>query len=319
MAHPRTDLVDDVLTHILPRYREPAFELPTDYDQDVRRIVKAYHAASTERRKELVALLSMAKWAAIKYPRSNRTILMMPWGHYVPNKKLQQLLDGLIAFIDPCRSVLCSAKAREVLEACGAPSRLARDLGATLSDDELSGIRCEVGWKTGEGEIVDDYSIWVLDQILRSIAEGVPRWRDRSWALWDCLHDALRHRGEDFFWGRYEAWDVRSKRKMRAARFPARFVRQLQQAAWLPGGKNKPQRPCELSLAELPAKFRRGASPLLVHVLGFKTDAAGQADDNHIIALEILEVGKARPTAKSVKAAEQKKTSARTRKKRARR
>jgi len=316
----KPDLVDDVVDHVLPRYREATFELPPSYDEDVRKIVLAFHAAMPDRRKELVNRLSVTPWAARKFPRSDRTVLQLPWGHYFPSEKLQKLFDGLsgIVFIDPGRRSLRGAKARAVLEACGAPSRLACEWGAQLSGDELGEIRQQTGWRSTEGELVNDYSMPDLKKVLESISKREAGWQDRSFALWDCLHDLLQHSGEDCFWGKYEAWDVKRKRMLRAARFPASFVRKLQRAPWLPGGEDQPQHPRELSLADLPAKFRRGASKLLVHLLGFKTGTAQPSDANCVIALEILEGSETPPTSKLAKRKKRKKTANGTRKKRAR-
>jgi hypothetical protein len=315
----KPDPVDEVVEHVLPRYREATFELPPSYDEDVRRIVRAFHAAVPDRRKELLDRLSVTRWAARKFHRSDRTLLQSPWGNYLPNKKLQKLFDGLrgIVFIDPRRRSLRGAKARAVLEACGAASRLACEWGAQLSGDELSEIRQQTGWRSTEGELVDDYSMHDLEQVLGSISKREAGWQDRSFALWDCLHDLLRHSGEDCFWGKYEAWDVKRKRMICAARFPAFFVRKLQRAAWLPGGEDQLKRPCELSLAELPAKFRRGASKLLVRLLGFKTGTAQPSDTNRFVALEIFEGSDLLPTSKSAKPEKQKQTASSARKKRA--
>lgn len=310
--------IDEVIEHVLPRYREATFELPPSYDEDVRKIVLAFHAAMPDRRKELVDRLRVTPWAARRFHRSDRTLLQSPWELYLPSKKLQKLFDGLsgIVFTDPRRSSLRGAKARAVLEACGATSRLACEWGAQLSGDELSDIRQQTGWRSTEGELVDDYSMRDLERVLESISKREAGWQDRSFALWDCLHDLLRHSGEDCFWGKYEARDVKRKRMLLAARFPASFVRQLQRAAWLPGGEDRPQHPCELSLADLPAKFRRGASKLLVRILGFETGAQ-QSDANHFVALEILEGSRNPPANKPAKPGKQKKTARGTPKKRA--
>jgi hypothetical protein len=317
----KPNLVDEVIDHVLPRYREPASELPPSYDEDVRRIVQAFHSAVPDRRVELKDRLSLTRWAATRFTCSSETFLQLPWSHYQPTEKLRKLFDGLsgIVFIDSRQHSLRGAKARAVLEACGAPSQLACELGAYLSDVELSEVREQTGWKNEEAEIVDDYSIRDLEIVLKSISKRTSGWEDRSFALWDCLHDLLRHSGEKVFWGKYEAWHIKSKTMLRAARFPAYFVRQLQRTAWLAGGAEQPQHPYELSLAELPAKFRRGASKLLVHLLGFRTGTGQLPDANHFVALEILEGGKTPPTNKPAKPGKQKKTASGARKKRARR
>src|SRR5205823_691510 len=53
------DFVDDVVVHVLPKYKDPKElqEVPMEYEHDLRRIISAYGTDSIKRQTELVAQL----------------------------------------------------------------------------------------------------------------------------------------------------------------------------------------------------------------------------------------------------------------------
>jgi hypothetical protein len=277
---------------------------PKGYDDACRRIIKSFHSAPPARRKKIAEALGIVSWIPCFNFRIPLYFMGTSLNPYFPTKKLQSLFDGVISvwFVDRSHSCLRGKKSQEVLEASGVFDVLHRlpALGG-LSLEGRSKIRTLSGSEKFDDDWLNDYDIPALEKVLKLISDRRGDWKRRSFLLWDCLHDALHRHGVRFFYGDY-AWY--RGRKWRAARFPAQFVRMLKESAWLPGKDGRPKSPREVSVAELPASFRRKADPFIVKILEFESERKPKEVNRSKVdrGAEIVELGPRLPSIEEVSA-----------------
>ena len=284
------DPVDDVIHNILPRYSEQAAEYPAEYDGDVNRIVEAFQTDSTRRRAELLNHLQEASWIPCRNAATDEVILATTEHNtYLPTQKLLELFSGNseIWFVDRTRTCLQGKKCQAVLEACGAAEQLLRTkVPCDLSAEELSEIRRLAGLQRSTTQASSDYGIDGLEATLSYIENKTDGWEDKSFLLWDCLHDAIRHYREGFLYGEYR-WSY--SHESRIERFAAKFVRTLSQACWLTGQDGVPKRPTHIAFTDLPVEFQSDANSTLVSLLRFKPDEIRQLAEKTGIDAAILD------------------------------
>jgi hypothetical protein len=268
------DPVDDVIHNILPRYNETSELFPSEFDDDVGRIVEAYQTDSNRRKQELVSHLKRANWIPCRNAESNKTYLTVSDSNtYLPTERLVELFaeNRHIWFVDRSRHCMQGKKCQAVLEACGIGEYLIRKpVECDLSLEELASLREEHGLRRASVQTTSDHQIEGIEQTLRQISRKDTNWEHRSLALWLAIHDAIRHYREgSFLYGEYQ-WKY--SREQRTAKIPAKFVRMLRDAVWLPGPNDHPLQPSQICFVDLPKTFRDSANSTLVELVKFKPD-----------------------------------------------
>ena len=118
------DLVDDVVQHVLPRYREDDVNVSdADYKADIERILGAFANDSTAQRDKLISELRQTAFLMVVESGSGRKCYAKPNPNNVylatgPLKDSFSEVDG-IYFVDNTYECLCSEKVRELLEELG--------------------------------------------------------------------------------------------------------------------------------------------------------------------------------------------------------
>ena len=118
------DLVDDVVQHVLPRYREDDVNVSdTDYEADIERIVGAFANDSTAQRDKLISELRQTAFLMVVESGNSRKCYAKPNPNNVylatgPLKDSFSEVEG-IYFVDNTYECLCSEKVRGLLEALG--------------------------------------------------------------------------------------------------------------------------------------------------------------------------------------------------------
>ena len=118
------DPVDDVIQHVLPKYREGDTSISdADYEADIERIVGAFATDSTEQKTKLAGELRQTAFLMVVESGSSRKCNAKPNPDNVylatgPLKDSFSEVEG-IYFVDNTYECLCSEKVRELLEALG--------------------------------------------------------------------------------------------------------------------------------------------------------------------------------------------------------
>ncbi len=237
------DLVDDIESDVLPRYRETDFVIAEDeYVADLQRFLSVYAADSGERQRRLVAALSDTPFVLAADAATCEQSFVRPGGAYLATDRFRALFDGVpgVLLVDDS---LDWKEVTELLRACGAGRTLAPvDVSHRFTHDQ----RREVRRRASERRITHHYGETVMDwefRGLRGLLEHFPELspedaKDRARILWDALREADR----DSFRGRY-SWFYRTRR---LGVFDSASVRLLNEAAWVPDGSGGLRPPADV-------------------------------------------------------------------------
>jgi hypothetical protein len=262
------DPVDDVVWNVLPRYRKYKVDVTDDeYVGDIRRILDAFRTDSKAQREKLLHALRDTAFVMTVAAQDGKEYMSQPDAVYLATARLKELFAGAkdVLVVDDGYDCLRGEEVRELLEACGA----ARVLLPVVVDAELSwqqkhDLRVEGGCEsTSGGESISDYGIRGLNEVLELMPSLKPSDRIKRAALiWDALVELEDRRGTSWFTAKYE-WTYYLRR---SATFPAKFVRQLNETAWVPSSDGTLHRPAEVVFKVLGWK----ADPFLESAIRFK-------------------------------------------------
>lgn len=232
------DPVDDVVRNILPKYREPEVSIDDDaYAADIERILSAFDTDSKSQREKLLSALREATFVMVTNPSDGKGYIAKPDGIYLATDRLKQLFAGVpnTFIVDDRYACLRGEHVRELLEACGVvryprPDEAPR----ALSREERASLRRQTGHEETSG-INDKVVDWILHGFSDLIALlpklGPEQRADRARLIWESLGDLEERRGRGIFEGSY-SWSHYGDRK--TPPFPAAFLRQLNNASWVP-------------------------------------------------------------------------------------
>lgn len=239
------DPVDDVRKNLLPKYAESPVALPeSDYEADIRRIVAAYSTDSDAQRSKLVADLRETKFVAAVDAGTGISRLVTPREAYIPTERLRNLFEGVngVLLVDNSRGYLRGEETRSLLRAVGTPEYLVPIwIEPSLTAEDKRELRRRFGDESiSQEKSVEDYTLMGLGPLIETLS-GLPS--DLAYAraslLWEALCDVQTNRRNYAFYGRYH-W---LRYSARAMQFPARFVKTLNEAAWIPDKDGKLQPP----------------------------------------------------------------------------
>jgi hypothetical protein len=247
------DPVDDVVWNLLPKYRAKEIEVDDEsYARDIGRIRMAFNTDSKAQREKLLKELRETSFAMAVDTGDGKAYVSKPGDVYVATERLKELFAGVpdVLVVDDKYECLRGEDVRDLLVACGASRYLAqRPTSSTLSSAVKIQLRRDAGLERATWEQQpEDFTIRGLGGILRTLELLAPNdARARAAVLWDALVD-LEGRGTGAFSGSYR-WGYSHEQKV--ARFEANFVRELNEAGWVPDASGDLVRPALVTFESL--------------------------------------------------------------------
>ena len=190
--------VDDVLQHVIPKYREDRINITRiDYEADIRRILESFANSSEEQRDDFINELRETAFVMSVDVGDDSKWRCRPGQVYLAAETLKELFSGVRGvhkFVDDTYDCLRGEKIRELLVVCGASKYLRFDLGSTSPD---------------------------LESLLNLLPQLSPELRpEKAKLLWESLTELERH---DSMWRYYCGADLYQD-----------FVKKINETAWVP-------------------------------------------------------------------------------------
>lgn len=228
------DPVDDVIEHVLPKYRPETVNITdSDYQSDIKRILNAYDTDSREQRNRLVNALRKTRFIAAVDAVSGSAQFVLPEEAYQATEALKNLFESVpgVLFVDNAREELRGERIRALLRAVGTSEYLARiNKEVTLTDSQKWELQRHTRNTRGETS-TENYTLMGLDDLL-SILPTLPNDEpaDRAKMLWNALCMFQRNASYFDFEGTHR-WHHRGNQ---TNRFTSHFVEVLNERAWIP-------------------------------------------------------------------------------------
>ena len=170
------DLVDDIVSDVLPQYREAGFTIAEDeYVADLQRFLSAHATDSRERRQRLVEALRGTPFVLAADAATCEQSFVRPADAYLATARLRALFDGVpgVLLVDDS---LDRKEVTDLLGACGVWRALAPvDVGHRFTHDQRREVRRRVGgeWDITlhRGETVTDWEFRGLRGLFEYLRE----------------------------------------------------------------------------------------------------------------------------------------------------
>lgn len=262
------DPVDDVIGNVLPRYSGYVANVgDRQYAADLRRICTAFATDSKGQRDKLVSALKKAYFVTSVHAADGTVLMLAPTEVYLATQRLKDLFEGCsgVFLVDDSQECLHGEDVRELLEACGATRYLLPvPAGTEFTWQQKAQMRRKGGCTDVSSEFpVADYTLRGLGALLEILPTlDTADATERSRLLWEALCDMEDRRGANAFVGTYR-WTYYYQRTYQ---FDAAFVRQLNEAAWVPDGSGKFHSPSDIVFEETGWK----GNPFLLSKIHFK-------------------------------------------------
>jgi hypothetical protein len=283
------DPVDVVLQKVVPRYVCSDVEVSDDqYEQDMRRILAAWHTDSTSRRDKLKSALSAACFVRTRECATNEVCWTRPGDAYFVTDRLKELFAGVagVLLVDDTCACLQGDDVSELLAQCGSASFLQPvSVQTQFSYKERSDMRKDAGFPGSTGaETIEDWSLRRLEELLCSLPLLDPAVAGGKAALlWDALCDVEEKSRSHVFAGTYH-WFFYTQR---ACEFDAAFVRQLNSASWVPDRDGKLQPPGLVSF-ETTGWKRDAFLQSKIHFMPAAVEAPSEVEGVELKVLDLL-------------------------------
>jgi hypothetical protein len=262
------DPVDDVVWNMLPKYRAEDVDVDDEtYARDIGRICTAFNTDSKAQREKLLKELRETSFVMVVDTGDGKDYVSKPGDVYIATERLKELFAGVpdVLVVDDKYECLRGEDVRDLLVACGASRYLApQGTSSTLTAAEKVQLRRDAGLERATWEHQpEDFTIRGLSEVLRALGSLAPNdAKARAAVLWDALVD-LEGRGTGAFSGSYR-WGYSHEQKV--ARFDANFVRELNEASWVPDVSGDLVRPALVTFESLGWK----PNPFLQSKIAFK-------------------------------------------------
>lgn len=238
------DPVDDVISNVIPKYVKDSVNVSAvEYQSDLELMLTALDTDSAAQRNNLVASLREAKFIAAVDVVSRAGRFVKPREAYVPTERLKALFEGVpgVLIVDDSRRYLRGERVRGLLRAVGTPETLLPyPVKPSLTGEEKLELRNKT-WTAGitREMSVQDYTLMGLDLLLSTLSNlPIEQAGSRAQLLWQ----ALGNIPNAAFSGTYR-WMYYVQK---SEQFPARFVKTLNEVAWVPDEKGELHRPSEV-------------------------------------------------------------------------
>lgn len=262
------DPVDDVVWNVLPKYQKDEVDVDEGaYTQDIQRILAAFSTDSASQKEKLRTALRDTNFIMVVDAGDGKPYIAKPGDVYIATDRLQQLFSGVagVFIVDNDYACLRGEDIRDLLVSCGASRYLVvEQVASALGHSERERIRREAGLERASWEEApDDFTLRGLHQLLKLLPKlTAEEAASRAKVLWEALID-LEARGTGAFYGSYK-WGY--SHEVKVARFSASFVRELNQASWVPSGSGELVLPGLVIFGELGWK----SNPFLESLICFK-------------------------------------------------
>lgn len=262
------DPVDDVVWNMLPKYRAKDVDVDDEnYARDIGRICTAFNTDSKAQREKLLRELRETSFVMVVDTGDGKDYVSKPGDVYIATERLKELFARVpdVLVVDDKYECLRGEDVRDLLVACGASRYLApQATSSTLTSAEKLQLRRDAGLERATWEHQpEDFTIRGLSEVLRALGSLAPNdAKARAAVLWDALVD-LEGRGTGAFSGSYR-WGYSHEQKV--ARFDANFVRELNEASWVPDVSGDLVRPALVTFESLGWK----PNPFLQSKMAFK-------------------------------------------------
>ncbi|WP_323533380.1 sacsin N-terminal ATP-binding-like domain-containing protein [Xanthomonas campestris] len=270
------DPVDAVIRKILPKYQEDGEIDVSNYEEDIARILSAFSTDSASKRSLLTDELRKSHFVMAISTGNGGDYLERPGRIYIATDRLVRLFDGVedVSIVDNNYDCLRGEEVRELLEACGAlryprPERTPREYSWS---DRLKALRVLSGYPetSGQNDHVEDWALHGFAKLIEHLPNlSVEQRIDRARLIWESLGELEERRGRGVFEGTY-TWTHHGKRN--SPPYPASFVRDLNEAAWVPDANGDLVPPQLVVFESLGWK----ANPFLQSKIIFKPNAFDQ-------------------------------------------
>lgn len=262
------DAVDDVVRNVIPKYMRETVDVDgEEYDADIKRILNAFGTQHRGQRDKLITALKGASFVMSVDAGDCSQYVSKPDNVYLATERLKKLFAEVygVVLVDDSYTCLKGDAVRELLEACGALRYLRPMPDSTLSWDDRSRLRVQVGHPNTSGlnDRVNDYDLLGLKALLKALPTlAAEERRTKARLLWEELANLEERRGKGIFTGEY-TWTHYGSYQ---ATFNAAFLRELNETAWVPDHNGDLQRP-ELTLFD---SLGWQANPFLLSKIHFK-------------------------------------------------
>lgn len=272
-ATPSDDMANIVIDYILPKYRDGQARVNAiDYASDINRIRVAYEKISAGQRLSFLNSLRISNFVVAIDADSGIKRWSNPASLYLATAQLQQLFEGVpeVRIVDATQSCLRSESINNLLEACGASSRLALvRVANSHTPDDLRNVRRNAGLETFTwNEPIADWTFRGLTQLINLLPQLPPDvQRRKSTLLWQSLADLAEHSGHNAFRATYR-WGYSHETK--TAYLDAAIVKQLNNSAWIPDEIGQLQKPNLVYFNTVQELYGWKSEPILEAKIHFK-------------------------------------------------
>ena len=287
-------MTEIVEKHVLPKYSVrpmPCIGEP-EYAADIERILAAYEGVPNEQRLPFLNYLRGVTFVRSIDPGIRKIFWDQPRNVYLPTEQLKELFDGVrgVRLLDDTYDCLRGKAVRDLMEACGAASRLIRvSTVSTYSGSELKEIRRQNGLErqTRDSDIQGRTLRGVpeLLEFLHSLSlESRQR---RSTLLWSALSDVAK----DSIYGEFRIpyeWGYLGE--SRSVQLNTEIVRQLNKTAWVPDQQGELHVPILVDFTTLRDAYGWEEDPILTTIIKFKPSAIATLARETGIATEALDL-----------------------------
>jgi hypothetical protein len=231
------DLVDDVITNVLPRYIGDTLDASQQsYAADIERVLRAFRTDSESRRNRLLTALRDRRFVAAREQSNDSPQMARPGDVYLATERLAELFAGVkdVLIVDNGHACLRGEDVRTLLVSCGSHRYLEPVAVEThLTWEQRSTIRRSAGLERASWERpIADATLRGLNELLRLMPRLDPNARQaRALLLWEALSDLESRQGSGAFLGTY-TWGYFHESK--TAGFDAAFVTLLNEEEWVP-------------------------------------------------------------------------------------
>jgi hypothetical protein len=229
------DLVDDVITNILPKYASQEIRVgKANYQKDLRSILKAFKTDSKAKREQLIQSLRNNYFIMAVDAGDEAKTAAKPEMVYQATHELKELFDGVNEILLVDNDYFEGIDASELLEICGTLPYL-KPVDAKLAYEKRMAIRNELDVERAYdvGNTTNYYDLYGLDRVLEILPKLRPRrLRMKAEMIWKSLL-VLQSKRNDAFSASY---GVTYYNRYHSKSIDPLFVDKLNDVAWVPKG-----------------------------------------------------------------------------------